>query len=145
MPFRSIDMAGPLIWLVNCAYFLEKFQDLLFQEIMFAKIYNLYKQKKAVEARLLWYKTHGGDISNFEKDEVDLFGTEAKQFFEVIQGTKVGKIERHFNCNNPEFNKNLKNRLVYIKKTQNLSDTLQEGIRTQLSSKNIIVMLVGVL
>ena len=146
MPFRSIDMAGPLIWLVNCAYFLEKFQDLLFQEIvMFAKIYNLYKQKKAVEARLLWYKTHGGDISNFEKDEVDLFGTEAKQFFEVIQGTKVGKIERHFNCNNPEFNKNLKNRLVYIKKTQNLSDTLQEGIRIQLSSKSIIVMLVGVL
>ena len=47
----------------------------------------------------------------------------------------MGKIERHFNCNNPECNKNLKNRLVYIKKTQNLSETLQEGIRTQLASK----------
>ena len=51
---------------------------------MFAEIWNLYKQKKAVEARLLWYKTHGGDILNFEKDEFDLFGSEAKQFFEVI-------------------------------------------------------------
>ena len=50
---------GPLIWLVNYAYFLENFRDLLFQEIfMFAEIYNLYKQKKAVEARILWYKTH---------------------------------------------------------------------------------------
>ena len=47
----------------------------------------------------------------------------------------MGKIERHFNCNNPECNQNLKNRLVYIKKTQNLSETLQEGIRTQLSSE----------
>ena len=35
-----------------------------------------------------------------------------KQFFEVIQGTKVGKIEKNFNCNNPECNKNQKNRLV---------------------------------
>ena len=35
-----------------------------------------------------------------------------KQFFEVIQGTKVGKIEKKFNCNNPECNKNQKNRLV---------------------------------
>ena len=95
----------------------------------------MYIQKKAVEARLLWYKTYGGDIPNFEKGEVDLFGSETKQFFKVIQGTKVGKIERHFNCNNPECNKNLKNRLVYIKKTENLSETLQEGIRTQLSSK----------
>ena len=95
----------------------------------------MYKQKKAVEARLLWYKIRGGDIPNFKKDEVDLFGSEAKQFFEVIQGTKVGKIETHFNCSNPECNKNLKNRLVYIKKTQILSETLQEGIRTQLSSK----------
>ena len=102
---------------------------------MFEEIYNLYKRKKAVEARLLWYKIHGGDIPNFKKDEVDLFGSEAKRFFEVIQGTKVGKIERHFNCNNPECNKNLKNRLVYIKKTQILNETLQEGIRTQLSSK----------
>ena len=84
---------------------------------MFAEIYNLYKQKKAVEGRLLRYKTYGGDIPNFEKDKVDLFGSEVKQFFEVIQGTKVGKIEKHFNCNNPEYNKNLKNRLVYIKKT----------------------------
>ena len=88
---------------------------------MFAEICNLYKQRKAVEASLLWYKTHDGDILNFKKDEVDLFGSDAKQFFEVIQGTKVGKIERHFNCNNPECNKNLKNRLVYIKKTQILS------------------------
>ena len=75
---------------------------------MFAEIWNLYKQKKAVEARLLWYKTHGGDIPNFEKDEVDLFESEAKQFFEVIQGTKVGKIEKHFNCNNSECNKKTK-------------------------------------
>ena len=36
---------------------------------------------------------------------------------------KVDKIERHFNYNNPERNKNLKNRLVYIKKTQDLSET----------------------
>ena len=133
---NTCPLDGPLIWLVNCAYFLEKFRDLLFQEIfMFAEIYNLYKQKKAVEARLLWFKTHDGDIPNFEKDEVDLFGSEAKQFFEIIQGTKVGKIERHFNCNNPKCNQNLKNRLVYIKKIQNLSETLQEGIRTQLSSE----------
>ena len=92
-------------------------------------------KKKAVEARLLWYKTYGSEIPNFKKDEVDLFGSEAKRFFEVIQGTKVGKIERHFNCNNPECNKNLKNRLVYIKKTQNFSEALKEGIRTQLASK----------
>ena len=111
--------------------FLERFRGLLFQEIfMFAEICDLYKQKKAVKARFLWYKTHGGDIPNFEKDHVDLFGSEAQQFFEVIQGTKVGKIEKQFNCNNPECNKNLKNWLVYIKKTQNLSETLQEGIRT---------------
>ena len=111
--------------------FLERFRGLLFQEIfMFAEICDLYKQKKAVKARILWYKTHGGDIPNFEKDQVDLFGSEAQQFFEVIQGTKVGKIEKQFNCNNPECNKNLKNRLVYVKKTQNLSETLQEGIRT---------------
>ena len=70
-----------------------------------------------VQARLLWYKTHGGDRPNFEKDEVDLFGSEAKIFSEVIQGTKVGKIERNFNCNNPECKKNQKNRLVYITKT----------------------------
>ena len=133
---NTCPLDGSLIWLVNCAYFLEKFQDLLFQEIfMFAEIYSLYKQKKAVETRLLWFKTHDGDIPNFEKDEVDLFGSEAKQFFEIIQGTKVGKKERHFNCNNPECNQNLKNRLVYIKKIQNLSETLQEGIRTQLSSE----------
>ena len=56
---NTCPLDGPLIWLVNCAYFLEKFRDLLFQEIfMFAEIYNLYKQKKAVEARILWYKTH---------------------------------------------------------------------------------------
>ena len=91
---------------------------------MVAEICSLYQQKKAVEARLDWYKTHGGDILNFEKDEFDLFEGEAKKFFEVIQGTKVGKIERHFNYNNPECHKNLKNRLVYIKKTQNLSETL---------------------
>ena len=58
-----------------------------------------------------------------------------KQFFKVIQGTKKGKVERHFNCNNSECNKTLKNWLVYIKKTQNLNETLQEGIWTQLSSK----------
>ena len=82
---NTCPLDGLLIWLVNCAYFLEKFRDLLFQEIfMVAKICNLYQQKKAVEARLLWYKTHGGDILNFEKDEFDLFGSEAKQFFEVI-------------------------------------------------------------
>ena len=121
---------------MHCAYFIEKFQDLLFQEIfMFAEIYNLCKLKKAVEARLLWYKTYGGDILNFEKDEIYLFESEAKHFFEAIKGTKVGKIERHFNCNNPECNKNLKNRLVYVKKTQNLSETLQERIQTQLASK----------
>ena len=103
---RGSSMDGPLIWLVNCAYFVEKFRDLLFQEIfLFEEIYNLYKQKKAVEARLLWYKAHGGNIPNFEKDEVDLFGSEVKQFFEVVQGTKMGKIEKHFNCNNPECNK----------------------------------------
>ena len=45
---------------------------------MFAEICNLHKQKKAVEARLLWYKAHGGDTPNFEKDEVGLFGSEAK-------------------------------------------------------------------
>ena len=56
---------------------------------MFAEMHNLYKQKKA--------------------DDVDLFGSEAKQFFQVIQGTKVGKIETYFNCNNPEWNKSLKN------------------------------------
>ena len=76
---------------------------------MFAEIYNLCKPKKAVEARLIWYKTHGSDIPNFENDEVDLFGSEAKQFFKVIQGTKKGKVERHFNCNNSECNKTLKN------------------------------------
>ena len=44
---------GLLIWLVNCAYFLEKFQDLLFHEIfLFAEIYKLYKQKKVFQARL---------------------------------------------------------------------------------------------
>ena len=58
-----------------------------------------------------------------------------KQFFEVIQGKKVGKIEKNFNCNNQECNKNQKNRLVYINKTQNLSETLQEGIQAQLASK----------
>ena len=130
MPFRwSIDKGKLRI-------FLEKFRDLIFQEIfMFGEIYNLYKQKKTVEARLFWHKTHGGDIPNFGKDKVDLFGSEAKQFFEVIQETKVGKIESHFIGNNPECNKNLKNRLVYIKKTQNFSETLKEGIRTQLASK----------
>ena len=66
---------------------------------MFVEMYNLYKQKKA--------------------DDVDLFGSEAKQFFQVIQGTKVGKIETYFNCNNPEWNKSLKNWLDYIKTTQN--------------------------
>ena len=60
-------------------------------------------------------------------EEVDLFGSEAKQFFEVIQGTKVGKIERHFNCNNPECNKNLKNRLVYIKKPKILVKLYKKG------------------
>ena len=91
MPFRwSIDKGKLRI-------FLEKFRDLIFQEIfMFGEIYNLYKQKKTVEARLFWHKTHGGDIPNFGKDKVDLFGSEAKQFFEVIQETKVGKIERAF-------------------------------------------------
>ena len=69
---------------------------------MFAEIYKLYKQKKTVEARLLWYKTHGCDTPSFDKNEVDLFGSKAKQFFEVIQGTKVGQIEREFNCNNPK-------------------------------------------
>ena len=76
---------------------------------MFAEIYKPYKEKKAVEARLLWYKTHGGDTPNFEKDEVDLFRSEAKQIFEVIQRTKVVKIERNFNCNNHGGNKNQKN------------------------------------
>ena len=47
----------------------------------------------------------------------------------------MGKIERHFNCNNAECNKNQKNPLVYIKKTQNLSETLQEEIQTQVASK----------
>ena len=76
---------------------------------MFAEIYKPYKEKKAVEARLLWYKAHGGDTPNFEKDEVDLFRSEAKRIFEVIQRTKVVKIERNFNCNNPGGNKNQKN------------------------------------
>ena len=40
---------------------------------MCVEIYKLYKEKKAAEVRLLWYKIHGGDILNFEKDEVDLF------------------------------------------------------------------------
>ena len=36
---NTCPLDGPLIWLVNCAYFLEKFRDLLFQEIfMFAEI-----------------------------------------------------------------------------------------------------------
>ena len=126
---NTCPLDGPLTLLVNCAYFLEKFRDLLFQEIFtFEEIYNLHKQKKAVEPRLLWYKTYGGDIPDFEKgEEVDLFGSEAKQFFEVIQGTKVGKIERHFNCNNPECNKNLKNRLVYIKKPKILVKLYKKG------------------
>ena len=72
MPFR---------WSIDMRNFLEKYRDLLFQDIfMFAKIYNLYKQKKEVEARLFWYKTHGADIPNFERDKVDLFGSEVKQF-----------------------------------------------------------------
>ena len=75
----------------------------------------IYKRKRS-KLGYFGIKTHGGDIPNFEKGEVDLFGSETKQFFKVIQGTKVGKIERHFKCNNPECNKNLKNRLVYIKK-----------------------------
>ena len=71
------------IWLVNCAYFfLEKFRDLLFQEIFIcAEIYELYKQKKATEATLLWYKIYGGDKPNFENDEVDICGSKVKQFF----------------------------------------------------------------
>ena len=47
----------------------------------------------------------------------------------------MGKIEINCNCNYPECNKSQKNRLVYIKKTQNLSETLQEGIQTRLASK----------
>ena len=36
---NTCPLDGLLIWLVNCAYFLEKFRDLLFQEIfMFAEI-----------------------------------------------------------------------------------------------------------
>ena len=92
MPFRwSINMAGKLH-----IFFRKVSRSALSRDFYVSKIYNLYKQKKAVEARLLWYKTHGGDIPNFEKDEADLFGSEAK-LFEVIQGTKVGKKERHFN------------------------------------------------
>ena len=131
MPFGwSIDMAGKLHM-----FFREVLRSAISRDLYNLEIYNLYKQKKAVEARSLQYKTHDGDIPNFEKDEVDLFGSEAKQFFEIIQGTKVDKIERHFNCNNPQCNNNLKNRLLYIKKTENLSETLQEGIRTQIASK----------
>ena len=85
MPLRgSIDMASK-----QCIFFREVSISALSRVFMFAEMYNLYKQKKA--------------------DEVDLFGSEAKQFFEVSQGTKVGKIERYFNCNNPEWNKSLKN------------------------------------
>ena len=104
---------------------------------MFAKICRLYKQKKAVKATLLWYKTHGGDTPNFEKDEIDLFGSEAKQFFEVIQGTQVGRIERNFNCNNLECNKNQKNGLVYIKKTQILVKLYKKGYKLNLLRKSI--------
>ena len=68
---NTCPLDGPLIWLVNCAYFLEKFRDLLFQEIfMFAEIYNLYKQKKTVEARLLCHKTHGSDVPILKKIEL---------------------------------------------------------------------------
>ena len=92
MPFRSsIDMAGKLR-----IFFWRSFEICFFKRFLCLQKYKPYKQKKAVEARLLWYKTHGGDIPNFEKDEADLFGSEAK-LFEVIQGTKVGKKERHFN------------------------------------------------
>ena len=117
----------------------------LSRDFMFAGIYRLYKQKKAVEATLLWYKTHGGDIPNFEKGEIDLFGSEAKQFFEVTQGTKVGRIERNFNCNNLECNKNQKNGLFYIKKTQILVKLYKKGYKLNLLRKSIIVILVGVL
>ena len=41
---NTCPLDGPLTLLVNCAYFLEKFRDLLFQEIFtFEEIYNLYK------------------------------------------------------------------------------------------------------
>ena len=94
---NTCPLDGPLIWLVNCAYFLEKFRDLLFQEIfMFAEICNLYKQKKAVEARLLWCKTHGSDIPNLVKDKVDLFGSEAKQFFRSHSRNKSGQNRKTF-------------------------------------------------
>ena len=58
---------------------------------MFAEIYNLYKQKEAVEANLLWYKTHGADTPNFEKDGVDLFESEAKQFSRSFREQKWAK------------------------------------------------------
>ena len=94
---NACPLDRPLIWLVNCAYFFGEVSRSAFsRDFYVCRNTKPYKQKKAVEARLLWYKTHGGDIPNFEKDEADLFGSEAK-LFEVIQGTKVGKKERHFN------------------------------------------------
>ena len=81
MPFRwSTNIAGKLH-----IFFRKVSRSPLSRDVYVSKIYNLYKQKKAVEARLLWYKTHGGDIPNFEKDKVDLFASETKQFFEFIQ------------------------------------------------------------
>ena len=38
---------------------------------MFAEIYKLDKQRKVAQARLLWYKPHGEDIPNFEKNKID--------------------------------------------------------------------------
>ena len=63
---------------------------------MFAETYNLYKQKKAVEARLLSYKTHDGDIPNFEKDEVDLFGSEVKTVFRDHSRNESGQNRKTF-------------------------------------------------
>ena len=52
---NTCPLDGPLIWLVNCGYFLENFRNLVFQEIfMFAEIYKLYKQKKALEATIIF-------------------------------------------------------------------------------------------
>ena len=63
---------------------------------MFAEICSLYKQRKAVEASLLWYKTHDGDILNFKKDEVDLFGSECETVFRGHSRNKSGQNRKTF-------------------------------------------------
>ena len=76
---NTCPIDGPLRWLVNCAYFVENFRDLLLQEIfIFGEIHSFYKHKKAVDGRLLWDKTDGGGAPKLEK-EMKLIYLEVKQ------------------------------------------------------------------